>query len=94
MYLFMKVCLSPDIILCGWLGSKHQLATFNSWNLNNTRIGYNNTRYGVLRTQKLNKNLLRIQSSKVCVQNNEETDWSLFWNLIHSFVVDWAQDTN
>ena len=25
MNLFMKVSLSPDIILCGWLGSKHQL---------------------------------------------------------------------
>ena len=24
-YLFMKVSLSPDIILCGWLGLKHQL---------------------------------------------------------------------
>ena len=25
-YLFMKVSLSPDIIPCGWLGSKYQLA--------------------------------------------------------------------
>ena len=25
LYLFMKVSLSPDIILCGWLGLKHQL---------------------------------------------------------------------
>ena len=25
MYLFMKVSLSPDIILCGWLGLKHKL---------------------------------------------------------------------
>ena len=25
MYLFMKVSLSPDVILCGWLGLKHQL---------------------------------------------------------------------
>ena len=25
LYLFMKVPLSPDIILCGWLGLKHQL---------------------------------------------------------------------
>ena len=25
MYIFMKVSLSPDIILCGWLGLKHQL---------------------------------------------------------------------
>ena len=25
MYLFMKVSLSPYIILCGWLGLKHQL---------------------------------------------------------------------
>ena len=25
-YLFMKVSLSPDIILCGWLGLKHQQA--------------------------------------------------------------------
>ena len=24
-YLFMKVSLSPDVILCGWLGFKHQL---------------------------------------------------------------------
>ena len=24
-YLFMKVSFSPDIILCGWLGLKHQL---------------------------------------------------------------------
>ena len=24
-YLFVKVSLSPDIILCGWLGLKHQL---------------------------------------------------------------------
>ena len=24
-YLFVKVSLSPDIILCGWLGVKHQL---------------------------------------------------------------------
>ena len=24
-YLFMKVSLSPDITLCGWLGLKHQL---------------------------------------------------------------------
>ena len=29
-YLFMKVSLSPDIILCGWLGSKHQLLTKTS----------------------------------------------------------------
>ena len=25
MYLFLKVSLGPDIILCGWLGLKHQL---------------------------------------------------------------------
>ena len=25
MYLFMKVFLSPDVILCAWLGSKYQL---------------------------------------------------------------------
>ena len=25
LYLFMKVSLSPDVILCGWLGLKHQL---------------------------------------------------------------------
>ena len=25
--IFMEVSLSPDIILCGWLGSKHQLAS-------------------------------------------------------------------
>ena len=27
MYLFMNVSLSPDIILCGWVGLKHQPAT-------------------------------------------------------------------
>ena len=26
-YLFMKVSLSPDVILCGWLGLKYQLAS-------------------------------------------------------------------
>ena len=26
-YLFMKVSFSPDIILCGWLGLKHQLTS-------------------------------------------------------------------
>ena len=28
MYLFMKVSFSPDIILCGWLGLKHQLTNY------------------------------------------------------------------
>ena len=27
-YLFMKVSFSPDIILCGWLGLKHQLTIY------------------------------------------------------------------
>ena len=27
-YLLMKVSLSPDIILCGWLGLKHQLTNY------------------------------------------------------------------
>ena len=27
-YLFVKVSLSPDIILCGWLGLKHQLTNW------------------------------------------------------------------
>ena len=27
LYLFMKVTLSPDLILCGWLGLKHQLTS-------------------------------------------------------------------
>ena len=27
-YLFMKVSPSPDIILCGWLGLKHQLTNY------------------------------------------------------------------
>ena len=27
-YFFMKVSFSPDIILCGWLGLKHQLTTY------------------------------------------------------------------
>ena len=27
-HLFMKVSLSPDIILCGWLGSKHRLTNW------------------------------------------------------------------
>ena len=27
-YLFMKVSLSPDIILCGWLGLGHQLTNY------------------------------------------------------------------
>ena len=26
-YLFMKVSFSPDMVLCGWLGSKHQLTS-------------------------------------------------------------------
>ena len=30
-YLFMKVSLSPDIILCGWLGFKHQLTNHHGW---------------------------------------------------------------
>ena len=30
-YLFMKVSLSPDIILCGWLGLKHQLTKFRQY---------------------------------------------------------------
>ena len=29
-YLFMKVSFSPDIILCGWLGSKQQLTNLSS----------------------------------------------------------------
>ena len=29
LYVFMKVSLSPDIILCGWLGLKHQLTNLN-----------------------------------------------------------------
>ena len=29
-YLFIKVSLSPDIILCGWLGLKHQLTDFHT----------------------------------------------------------------
>ena len=29
-YLFMKASLSPDIILCGWLGLKHQLTNYLS----------------------------------------------------------------
>ena len=28
-YLFRKVSLSPDIILCGWLGLKHQLTNYS-----------------------------------------------------------------
>ena len=28
-YLFVKVSLSPDIILCGWLGLKHQLTNYS-----------------------------------------------------------------
>ena len=28
-YLFMKVSLSPDVILCDWLGLKHQLTNYN-----------------------------------------------------------------
>ena len=24
---FILICLSPDITICGWLGSKHQLTT-------------------------------------------------------------------
>ena len=28
MYLFMKVSFSSDLILSGWLGSKHQLTNF------------------------------------------------------------------
>ena len=28
LYLFMKVSLSPDVILCGWLGLKHQLSIY------------------------------------------------------------------
>ena len=31
LYLFMKVSLSPDIILSGWLGSKHQLTNNSVW---------------------------------------------------------------
>ena len=27
-YLFMKVSFSPDIILCGWLGLKHQIPNY------------------------------------------------------------------
>ena len=27
-YLFMKVSLSPDIILCGWMGLKYQLTNY------------------------------------------------------------------
>ena len=27
-YLFMKASLSPDIILCGWLGLKHQITNY------------------------------------------------------------------
>ena len=27
-YFFMKVSFSPDIILCGWLGLKHQLTNY------------------------------------------------------------------
>ena len=30
-YLFMKVSFSPDIILCGWLGSKHKLTNSTIW---------------------------------------------------------------
>ena len=30
-YLFMKVFLSPDMILCGWLGLKHQLIDWPLW---------------------------------------------------------------
>ena len=30
-YLFAKVSLSPDIILCGWLGLKHELTFAANW---------------------------------------------------------------
>ena len=35
MYLFMKFSLSPDVILCGWLGLKHRLTNYpkkKKWN--------------------------------------------------------------
>ena len=38
-YLFVKVSLSPHIILCGWLGLKHQLTNF--CNANRCAWGYN-----------------------------------------------------
>ena len=37
MYLFIKVSLSPDIILRGWLGLKHQLTWKHKNKQTNTR---------------------------------------------------------
>ena len=39
-YLFMKVSFSPDIILCGWLGLKHQLTHSYSKVLSNTHTQF------------------------------------------------------
>ena len=53
----MKFVLSPDIILRGWLGSKHQQTNQLSFSTKSNS--------GELQTQKLMTPLLRTQNSKV-----------------------------
>ena len=51
-YLFMKVSFSPDRVLCGWLGSKHQLTNW-SWK----RLMFNIPHKILIHSQYSHKNI-------------------------------------
>ena len=57
----MKFVFSPDVILCGRLGSKHQLTNFSK----SAELPVFWPRSGELRTQKLKSHLVRTQSLNV-----------------------------
>ena len=78
-YLFMKTSLSPDIILCGWLGLQHQLTKIlNCWSF---ATKFCLTTWAGLSLEK--NRLFFVFKGRVTAENQTFNDCSCEWYLLN-----------